>query len=108
MICDAVTGGRLGNIALVHDGRAGEVSYWVAAGARGRGVAARALVPFSSWCFQAVGLEELWLAAHRENVAAQRAALRAGYQREPRHDKSQEVKGAVWPMLGYALRRPGS
>jgi len=108
VICDAVTGGRLGNIALVHDGRAGEVSYWVAGGARGRGVAARALVLFSSWCFQAAGLEELWLAAHRENVAAQRAALRAGYQREPRHDKSQEVKGAVWPMLGYALRRPGS
>ena len=67
MICDAVTGGRLGNIALVHDGRAGEVSYWVAAGARGRGVAARALVPFNSWCFQSVGLEELWLAAHRES-----------------------------------------
>src|SRR5690242_13266414 len=108
VICDAVTGERLGNIALAHDGRAGEVSYWVAAGARGRGVAARALALFSSWCFQAAGLEELWLAAHRENAASQRAAVRAGYRRDPRRDKSQEVKGAVWPMLGYALRRPGS
>jgi len=27
VICDAVTGARLGNIALRHDGRAGEVSY---------------------------------------------------------------------------------
>jgi ribosomal-protein-alanine N-acetyltransferase len=108
VICDAVTGERLGNIAVRHDGRAGEISYWVAAGARGRGVAARALGLFSSWCFQAVGLEELWLDAHRENVASQRAALRAGYRRDPRRDKSQEVKGAVWPMLGYALRRPGS
>jgi RimJ/RimL family protein N-acetyltransferase len=106
VICDAVTGERLGNIALRHDGRGGEVSYWVAAGARGRGVAARALVLFSSWCFQAVGLEELRLGVHRENVASQRAALRAGYQRDPGRDKSQEVKGAVWPMLGYALRRP--
>jgi hypothetical protein len=32
VICDAVTGERLGNIALRHDGRAGEVSYWVDAG----------------------------------------------------------------------------
>lgn len=108
VICDAVTGERLGNIALHHDGRAGEVSYWVAAGARGRGVAARALALFSAWSFQAVGLEELWLRTYRENVASQRAALRAGYQRAPERDGSAEVKGAVWPMLGYALRQPGS
>jgi RimJ/RimL family protein N-acetyltransferase len=108
VICDAVTGERLGNIALGHDGRAGEVSYWVAAGARGRGVAARALALFSSWSFQAVGLEELWLRIHQDNVASQRAAVRAGYRRDPGRDKSQEVKGAVWPMLGYALCRPGS
>lgn len=106
VICDAVTGERLGNIALSHDGRAGQVSYWVAAGARGHGVAARALAMFSSWSFQAAGLEELWLRVHRENVASERTALRAGYQRDPGRDESQEVKGAVWPMLGYALRRP--
>ena len=108
VICDAVTGERLGNMALRHDGRTGEVSYWVAAEARGRGVAARALALFSSWSFQAVGLQELWLCAHRDNVASQRAAVRAGYRRDPGRDKSREVKGAVWPMLGYALHRPGS
>lgn len=108
VICDAVTGERLGNMALRHDGRAGEVSYWVASRARGRGVATRALTLFSPWSFQTVGLEELWLCAHRENVASQRTALRAGYQRDPGRDKSMEVKGAVWPMLGYALRRPRS
>lgn len=108
VICDAVNGDRLGNIALRHDGRAGEVSYWVAAGARGRGVATRALALFSSWSFQSVGLEQLWLCAHRENVASRRAASSAGYQRDPARDKSREVKGVVWPMLGYALQRPGS
>ena len=105
VICDAVTGHRLGNIALLHDGRAGEVSYWVAAWARGRGVATRALALFSRWCFRELALDELWLCAHRENVASQRAALAAGYQRDPGRDRSQDVKGAVWPMLGYALRR---
>jgi [ribosomal protein S5]-alanine N-acetyltransferase len=108
VICDAVTGERLGNIALDHDGRAGEVSYWIAAGARGRGVAARALALFSSWSFQTTGLEELWLCVHRENVASERTALRAGYQRDLGRDETREVKGAVWPMLGYALRPPGT
>jgi [ribosomal protein S5]-alanine N-acetyltransferase len=51
VICDAVTGERLGNIALSHDGRTGVVSYWVAATARGRGVAAHACTLFSSWSF---------------------------------------------------------
>jgi RimJ/RimL family protein N-acetyltransferase len=63
---------------------------------------------FSSWSFLAVGLEELWLCAQRENVASQRVALHAGYQRDPGRDGFEEVKGEVWPMLGYALRTPGS
>jgi [ribosomal protein S5]-alanine N-acetyltransferase len=29
VVCDAVTGARLGNIALRHDGHSGETSYWV-------------------------------------------------------------------------------
>jgi [ribosomal protein S5]-alanine N-acetyltransferase len=106
VICDAVTGVRLGNIALHHDGNSGEVSYWVAPDARGRGVATRALALFSAWSFQAVGLEELWLRVHRDNVASQRVALGAGYRRSPARDKSQHAKGTVWPMLGYTLERP--
>jgi [ribosomal protein S5]-alanine N-acetyltransferase len=105
VICDAVTGARMGNIALSHDGRVGEMSYWLAADARGRGAAARALALFSSWSFETLGLEELWLAVHRDNTASQQVALRAGYRRDPGHDKAPEVKGAVWPMLGYSLRR---
>ncbi len=108
LVRDSVTGQRLGNVALHHDGRAGEVSYWVAAEARGRGVATRAVALFSSWVFRHVGLEEVWLRAHRDNAASQRVALRAGFRRDPERDTSQEAKGTVWPMLGYALSGPGS
>ena len=108
VICDSATGQRLGNIALDHDGQAGEVSYWVAAEARGRGVATRALALFSSWAFQNVGLVEVWLHVHRDNLASQQVALHAGFRRDPQRDISQEAKGTVWPMLGYALPRPGS
>jgi [ribosomal protein S5]-alanine N-acetyltransferase len=106
VICDAVTGDRLGGIALLHDGSSGEVSYWVAAQARGRGIATHALSLFSAWSFYTVGLAVLWLRVHRDNLASQRVATRAGYQRDPSRDKSQQAKGTVWPMLGYALDRP--
>lgn len=38
LITDAATGERLGNIALTCRDGVGDVSYWVAVGARGRGV----------------------------------------------------------------------
>ncbi|MFG1755716.1 GNAT family N-acetyltransferase [Streptosporangium sandarakinum] len=44
----------------------------MAAEARGRGAATRAVALFSTWTFQNVGLRELWLRAHRDNVASQR------------------------------------
>lgn len=101
VICDAVTGARLGNIAAVHDGRVGEVSYWLAAEARGRGAATRALTLFTSWLFRDVGLTELMLRTHRDNTASQHVALRAGYRRDPDRDGPQEAKGAVWPMVAF-------
>jgi RimJ/RimL family protein N-acetyltransferase len=103
VICDAVTGARLGNIALSHDGRSGDVSYWVAAEGRGRGVATRALALFSAWSLGAAGLDELWLVVHQDNIASQRVAIRAGYRRDPARDETQQVKGAIWPMLGFTL-----
>jgi RimJ/RimL family protein N-acetyltransferase len=107
LICDAVIGQPLGNIALRHDGQAGEISYWLAADARGRGAAKRALVLFSSWIFRTVGLTELWLRAHADNLPSQQVATRAGFRRDPLRDKTQEAKGEVWPMLGYTQPRPG-
>ena len=106
VICDAATGVRLGNVALQHDGESGEVSYWVAAEARGRGIATRALALFSTWSFRTVSLDRLTLSIHRDNFASQKAAVRAGYVRDPKRDRSRVVKGSVWPMLGYVLTRP--
>ncbi|MGH6654957.1 MAG: GNAT family N-acetyltransferase [Actinocrinis sp.] len=105
LIRDAATNERLGNIALHHDRSSGEVSYWVAAEARGRGVASRALTLFSQWSLDALGLREVWLCAHEDNIPSQRAALNAGFQRDASRDKPMEAKGAIWPMLGYVLAR---
>jgi RimJ/RimL family protein N-acetyltransferase len=69
-------------------------------------VATRAPALFSTWSFHAVGLQELWLRVHRDNTALRQVAMNAGYRRYPGRDKSQKIKGAIWPMLGFALPDP--
>lgn len=106
VICQATTGQRLGNIALRHQAGVGEVSYWVAAPARGRGVASRALRLLSEWAFAALGLSLIRLWTHADNAASRRVAERAGYRRAPDHDEPRTVKGQVWQTVGYLRDAP--
>jgi ribosomal-protein-alanine N-acetyltransferase len=103
LICDAVSGAPLGNIALQNDDGVGEVSYWVRANVRGRGIATRALRIFAPWAAATSSLREIRLCTHRDNTASQRAAMRAGFIRDPDHDHEREVKGTTWPMHAYVL-----
>jgi [ribosomal protein S5]-alanine N-acetyltransferase len=102
IITDATTGERLGNIAVDSDG---EVSYWVAAPARGRGVATAALRCFSDWVVATSDRPGLWLRFHSENAASAAAAVRAGYQRDPARDDQRLIKGELWTRLAYKLVR---
>jgi ribosomal-protein-alanine N-acetyltransferase len=101
LIADANTGERLGNIALVYENRVGDVSYWLASHARGRGVATRALRALSDWAVPTFGLTELRLWTHVDNHASRSVAERAGYQRAPDLDRDREVKGQTWRTVGY-------
>jgi len=60
-------------------GSTGEIGYWIAAEARGRGVAARAAALVRDWAHAELGLDTLEILAHRENVPSQRVAERAGF-----------------------------
>jgi RimJ/RimL family protein N-acetyltransferase len=73
----------LGSIGLrdADEGR-GEIGYLVAAAARGRGVAARALALLSRWALTEAGLARVQLYTRVDNPASQRTAERAGFQRE--------------------------
>ncbi len=79
-ITDATTGEVLGSIARhrAAEHRA-ELGYWLAPGARGRGVATRALRLVSSWSLEVTGLVRLELFTHPENRASQGVAERAGF-----------------------------
>jgi RimJ/RimL family protein N-acetyltransferase len=65
-----------------HDARRGEIGYWVAPEARGRGVAARALRLMSRWALTAGGFARLDLQAALSNGASIRAAESCGFVRE--------------------------
>jgi RimJ/RimL family protein N-acetyltransferase len=60
-----------------------EVGYWVAAEARGRGVASAATRLAARWAFEvAPDLERLQLRADEQNIASNRVAEKAGFTRE--------------------------
>jgi RimJ/RimL family protein N-acetyltransferase len=63
------------------NGRA-EVGYWLAAHARGRGLATRAVALVCEWGFAVCGFNRIELVASTENPASQAVAERAGFTRE--------------------------
>ncbi len=73
----------LGSIGLRDAGeKRGELGYLVAAGARGRGVASRAVRLLAVWALTEAGRARVQLYTHVDNPASQRAAEKAGFRRE--------------------------
>jgi RimJ/RimL family protein N-acetyltransferase len=95
-VFDAATGDLLGSnglIMLQRDYRVGEVGYWVAPWARGRGVATVATRAVARWGLTALGLERIAWRAELGNFASRVVAHRLGFRMEgvqrlgaPRHD----------------------
>ncbi len=57
----------------------GEIGYWVAAHARGRGIATRAVRLATGWALGELGLKTLEIMTHEDNAASQGVARAAGY-----------------------------
>ena len=55
------------------------LGYWIAAPARGRGAATRAVRLLRDWAQQELGLDALEILAHTDNRASQRVAAAAGF-----------------------------
>ncbi len=81
-VTDAADGALLGAVGLTVRGTVGEVGYWTAPWARGRGVAARAARLHAGWGFEELGMARVELLADVENTGSQRAAEKAGWRRE--------------------------
>jgi RimJ/RimL family protein N-acetyltransferase len=76
--------------ALVGQERAADVGYWLAAPARGRGLATRAVELLAGWAFGDLDLERLELRTNPQNHASRAVAARAGFE----------------PVVAPVVRRP--
>jgi RimJ/RimL family protein N-acetyltransferase len=99
----------LGNVNLVRfsdDGRSAALGYWLAPGARGRGLATAAARLLCGWGFQALRLADIELAILPENLASQRVAGRLGATPCGLRRGSHRADGHWWDMAIYVLGRP--
>ena len=110
LVIAAVTdGARLGSVGLeVHEtpglygGKAhGEVGYWVAAGARRRGVATRAVRLLASWGLGPLALPVLEVHVLPANAASHAVARRAGFT--PAGERLLPFRGRVEEFKVYTL-----
>lgn len=80
----------LGVISCNVDGPSGNCGYWVAPGARGWGIAGRALALVTRWAFDDLGLAVLLLEIHPDNAPSLALAHAAGYHEAGRLGLDQE------------------
>ena len=72
--------GSFGLMELDREPGYGEIGYWVAAEARGRGVATRAVRLLADWARAELGLTRIDVLPHKDNAASRRVAEKAGFR----------------------------
>jgi len=83
-VVDADGGELLGSVGVwpAHERQVGEVGYWVAEPARGRGVATRAVELIAGLAFEELDMVRVHLLIEPENAPSTRVAEKAGFTRE--------------------------
>ncbi|HEY7196134.1 MAG TPA: GNAT family protein [Gaiellaceae bacterium] len=102
-IVGAATDELLGSIELRLHGARASVGYWLGEGARGRGIATRALRLVTDWAFSSLGVTRIELTTDPENVPSQRVAERVGFRNEGVRERAIVIKGAVRDSVVFGL-----
>jgi|SRR5215472_1079767 len=96
----------LGSVSLSEvrlDQGCAALGYWLAPGARGRGVATQAVRLLARWAFAELGLARLELTCGPDNEASQRVAERCGFSHEGLLRSHVPFKGARRDSVIYSL-----
>jgi RimJ/RimL family protein N-acetyltransferase len=98
VIADALTDDALGLVNVqFRDDRLATLAYSVFPGARGRGIAGRAVALVSTWGFAELGLTELRLEIDPDNFSSRRVAEKSGWTL---------LEGVTSSEGGLVFRRP--
>jgi RimJ/RimL family protein N-acetyltransferase len=95
--------GSIGFTGIDWDDLRGSIGYWVAAEARGRGVATRAVRLLSGWGFEELGFGRVEIKTEPGNTISQRVAKRAGFSREGLLRSHALIKGRRRDMIVFSL-----
>jgi RimJ/RimL family protein N-acetyltransferase len=99
---EAIVGG-----ASVYDIERGQgrasAGYWVAAHARGRGIATHAVLLLARWAFDELGIARLQITCGPDNAASQRVAAKAGFTREALLRSHLPFKGGRRDTVVFSL-----
>ena len=86
--------------------RCGEIGYWLAAAARGRGLASRAVGLMSGWALGELGLERLLAIPDAENDASRQLLERCGFRAGERRIESGRAVAPYEATRARPIRAP--
>ncbi|MGH2697685.1 MAG: GNAT family N-acetyltransferase [Actinomycetota bacterium] len=98
---DEVLGGVGLKLTAAH--ATAEVGYWVAAHARRRGIATRAVRLMARWAFEDLEVKRLELLTHLDNEASERVAEKCGFRREGVLRSLRVIKGERVDLTMFSL-----
>lgn len=106
-IADLANGVPAGGLTFhVWGPRHWNVGYWISSSYRGRGLATRAVTAATRWAFEdRPELSRISLYTLPDNVASQRVAERAGFQREGTLRRWANVRGRDYDWVMFSLLR---
>jgi len=101
---DALIGGlNFHQINPMH--RRAEIGFWLAPGARGRGIAPRAVTLACEWAFEHYDLDRIEMTTLPDNAATLRLAEKVGFQREGLLRERNFERGARVDIVMLSLLR---